>query len=179
MFLSFHIWKILIHYLLGEFLSLFLCMYCFRSCCSSYFIMDLSNFIKIYPGVVFFMFLVLEVYWDSWMCGPKVFIIYVYHFFQKFFLPLLPLGSPITCILVYLKLFLNSLMLCSIFSVFFFPLVSFCVVFIAMSPSLWILSSEIPNLFLFHLMYFSSVVSIPRNLAWVLFDFFSSFLVLE
>ena len=37
-------------------------------------LMDLHNFIKIYPGVVFVMFLVLEVHWDSWMCGPKVFI---------------------------------------------------------------------------------------------------------
>lgn len=91
-----------------------------------------------------------------------------------------PSVTLITCILVHLKLFLNSMILCSIFSVFFFsPLVSFCVVFIAMSPSLWILSSEIPTLFLFHLMYFSSVVSIPRNLVWVLFDFLSSFLVLE
>lgn len=85
-------------------------------------LMDLHNFIKIYPGAVFVMFLVLEVHWDSWMCGPKVFIKFgnlCLSFLSKIFLPLLPLESPITCILVHLKLFLNSMMLCSIFSIFF------------------------------------------------------------
>lgn len=91
----------------------------------------LKTFIVICLGIIFSMFLVLEVFWDSWIYGFKVVTKYggkSHHYFFKCISEhiLLILGTPITHVTGNLKLSHRSLIIClsflhySFFSVYFF-----------------------------------------------------------
>lgn len=89
---------------LKTFLNLFFCMI-LRFLSLQLF---LSSLIMIELGVVFFMFLVLEFYWPSWICGLSSNLESFQALFFENVFPTLPSGTPIICMLGFCLQFIDA-----------------------------------------------------------------------